>query len=115
VDKQGKMDSLLRSFNHRSARSKVVTPPRLAAAAARLLARGGCDRRALLGEMGALIVEDNRQERLTRYPRYVPLETSVDAAQTAAEDDDAGMRREHSTLEGPGGRDGSPSRPPPSS
>jgi len=63
----------------RFAPAKVLTPPRLAGATARLLARGGSGRRALLGEVGALIAEDIRRKRLARHPRYVPLETSVDA------------------------------------
>src|SRR5690348_6865013 len=40
---RGKMDLLLDLFNHRSAPAKVLTPPRLVGATARLLARGGCD------------------------------------------------------------------------
>jgi len=84
---QGKMDSLLEVFNHRSAPSKVVTPPRLAGATARLLARGGCDRRALLAEVGVLIAEDVRRKRLARHPHYVPPETSVHAGRAAAEND----------------------------
>jgi len=90
---RGKLDSFLDLFNHRSAPSKVLTPPRLAGATARLLARGGCDRRALLGEVGALFAEDVRRKRLARHPHYVPLETSVDAGPTEVEDDDAaGLR-----------------------
>ena len=84
---QGKMDSLLDLFNHRSAPSKVLTLPRLAGATARLLARGGCDRRALLGEVGALAAEDIRRKRLARHPHYVPPRPV--AAGPAAADDDA--------------------------
>jgi 2-polyprenyl-6-methoxyphenol hydroxylase-like FAD-dependent oxidoreductase len=84
---RGKLDSFLNLFNHRSAPSKVLTPPRLAGATARLLARGGCDRRALLAEVGVLIAEDVRRKRLARHPHYVPPETSVDAGRAAAEDD----------------------------
>ena len=87
---QGQLDSFIDLFNHRSTPSKVLTPPRLAVATTRLLARGGCDRRALLGEVGALIAEDVRRKRLARHPHYVPLETSVDADPTEVNDDDAG-------------------------
>ena len=87
------MDALLEVFNHRCAPSKVVTPPRLAGATARLLARGGCGRRALLAGVGALIAEDARRKRLARHPRYVTLEASVDAVSAAAENDDAGGLR----------------------
>jgi hypothetical protein len=62
-------------------------------ATARLLARGGCDRRALLGEVGALITEDAKRKRLARHPHHVPLEASVDAGPTEVEDDDAGGLR----------------------
>jgi 2-polyprenyl-6-methoxyphenol hydroxylase-like FAD-dependent oxidoreductase len=86
---RGKMGSLMDLFNHRSAPAKVFTPPLVAGATARLLARGGCDRRALLGEVGSLIAEDIRRKRLARHPRYVPAETPVATGPAAAEDDDA--------------------------
>jgi hypothetical protein len=63
------------------------------AATGRLLVRGGCDRRALLGEVGGLIAQDTRRKRLARHPHYVPLEASVDAGATEVQDDDAvGLR-----------------------
>ena len=90
---RGKLDSFTDLFNHRSVPSKVLTPPRLLAATARLLARGGCDRRALLGEVGGLIAQDARRKRLARHPHYVSLEASVNAGRTEVEDDDAvGLR-----------------------
>ncbi len=39
---RGKLDPFMDLLNHRSVPSKVLTPPRLAGATARLLARGGC-------------------------------------------------------------------------
>jgi 2-polyprenyl-6-methoxyphenol hydroxylase-like FAD-dependent oxidoreductase len=87
---RGKLGSLMDLFNHRSAPAKVFTPPLVAGATARLLARGGCDRRALLGEVGALAAEDIRRKRLARHPRYVPVETSGDAGPAEADNDDAG-------------------------
>jgi 2-polyprenyl-6-methoxyphenol hydroxylase-like FAD-dependent oxidoreductase len=90
---RGKGDSFTDLFNHRSLPSKVLSPPRVLAATARLLARGGCDRRALLGEVGGLIAQDTRRKRLARHPHYVPLETSVDAGPTEVEDENAvGLR-----------------------
>jgi 2-polyprenyl-6-methoxyphenol hydroxylase-like FAD-dependent oxidoreductase len=90
---RGKVDSFNDLFNHRSVPSQVLTPPRLLAATARLLARGGCDRRALLGEVGGLIAQDARRKRLARHPHYVPLEASMDAGPTEVEDDHAvGLR-----------------------
>ena len=88
---QGQLDSFINLFNHRSAPSKVLTPPRLAGATTRLLARGGCDRRAVLGEVGALIAEDVRRKRLARHPHYVPLKTSIDAGPTEVGDGDPGV------------------------
>jgi flavin-dependent dehydrogenase len=76
---RGRLGSFMDLFNHRSIPAEVMTPPRLAGATARLLARGGCDRRALLAEVGALLAEDIRRKRLARHPRYAPLETSADA------------------------------------
>ena len=58
-----------------------------------LLAHGGCDRRALPGEVGGLIAQDARRKRLARHPRYVPLEASVDAGPAEVEDDDVVGRR----------------------
>ncbi len=86
LDEQGKLDSFIDLFNHRSAPSQVLTPPRVLAATTRLLARGGRVRRALLGEVGALIAEDIRRKRLARRPQYVPLEASADAGPTEIED-----------------------------
>jgi 2-polyprenyl-6-methoxyphenol hydroxylase-like FAD-dependent oxidoreductase len=90
---RGQLDQFIDLFNHRSSPSKVITPPRLLAATARLLARGGCDRRALLGEVGGLMAQDARRKRLARHPHYAPLETSMAAEPTEVEDDDAvGLR-----------------------
>jgi 2-polyprenyl-6-methoxyphenol hydroxylase-like FAD-dependent oxidoreductase len=82
----GQGDSFTDLFNHRSVPSKVLSPPRVLAATARLLARGGCHRRALLREVGGLVAQDARRKRLARHPRYVPLEESVDAGPTELED-----------------------------
>jgi 2-polyprenyl-6-methoxyphenol hydroxylase-like FAD-dependent oxidoreductase len=86
---RGKGDSFIDLFNHRSVPSKVLSPPRVLAATARLLARGGCDRRALLGEVGGLVAQVARRKRLARHPHYVPLKESVDAGWTEVEDADA--------------------------
>jgi flavin-dependent dehydrogenase len=91
--KQGKIDSYNNLFNHRGVPSKVVTPPLLLGTTARLLARRGCDRRALLREVGALIAQDGQRKRLARHPQFVPLDVSVDAGATEVEDSDAvGLR-----------------------
>ena len=73
--------------------SKVLTPTRRRARQPACWRVGGCDRRALLGQVGALIAEDIRRKRLARYPHFVPLETSVDAGPTVVDDDDAASLR----------------------
>ncbi|HMD91104.1 MAG TPA: hypothetical protein VKG80_00530 [Trebonia sp.] len=93
LHEQGKLDLFIDLFNHRSTPSKVLTPPRLLGATARLLARGGCDRRAPLREVGGLVAQDTKRKRLAKHPQYVPLEASVDAGATEVESGDAvGMR-----------------------
>jgi 2-polyprenyl-6-methoxyphenol hydroxylase-like FAD-dependent oxidoreductase len=68
---QGKIGTFLDLFySHRSRPSQVFTPPRLLGATARLLARRGYDRRALLGEVGTLLAEDFQRKRLNRKPVY---------------------------------------------
>jgi flavin-dependent dehydrogenase len=84
--RRGQLDSFIDLLNHRSVPSQVLTPPRLAGATARLLARRGCDRRALLAEVGALIAADSRRKRLARHPRYAPARTSADAGPTEVDD-----------------------------
>lgn len=79
---QHKLDLFLDLFNHRSLPSEVITPPRLMGATARLLTRPGCDRRALLREVGGLIAEDTRRRRLNRRPAYVAAGASTDAGET---------------------------------
>jgi FAD binding domain len=92
-NERGKGDSFTDLFNHRSLPSKVLSPPRLLAATTRLLARRGCDRRALLSEVGGLLAQDVRRKRLARHPHYVPLETSVDAGPAEVEVENAvGLR-----------------------
>jgi class 3 adenylate cyclase len=68
---QGKRGTFLDLFySHRSRPSQVFTPPRLLGATARLLARHGCDRPALLREVGTLLAEDLQRKRLNREPVY---------------------------------------------
>jgi 2-polyprenyl-6-methoxyphenol hydroxylase-like FAD-dependent oxidoreductase len=93
LHERGRLDPFLDLFNHRTTPSKVLTPPRLLGATARLLARRGCDRRALLAEVGGLMAQDTRRKRLARHPHYVSLEESVDAGPTEVEEDNpVGLR-----------------------
>jgi flavin-dependent dehydrogenase len=57
-------------LNHRLRPSQLLTPPRVLGATARLLARGGLDRGALLSEIGTLGAQDLRRRRLNRRPAY---------------------------------------------
>jgi 2-polyprenyl-6-methoxyphenol hydroxylase-like FAD-dependent oxidoreductase len=83
---QGKIGTFLDLFySHRSRPSQVFTPPRLLGATARLLARRGCDRRALLGEVGTLLTEDFQRKRLSRKPVYA-AGTALDAGPSDVDD-----------------------------
>jgi flavin-dependent dehydrogenase len=61
---------LIELFSHRGRPSQVFTPPRLAAAMGRALARPGSDRRALLGEFRGLVAQNARRRMLYRRPAY---------------------------------------------
>jgi flavin-dependent dehydrogenase len=78
LHRRGQFDPFVDLLSHRTAPSQVLTPPRLAGATARLLARRGCDRRALLSEVGGLLAEQNRRLRLARHPSYAPVAATVD-------------------------------------
>jgi len=68
---RGELGQFLDLMTHRSIPSQVLTPPRLLGATGRLLARRGCDRRALLREVGSLIASDAHRRRLNHWPNYV--------------------------------------------
>lgn len=68
---RGKIDLFLDLYNHRTKPSRVLTPPRVLGATARLLARRGCERRELVREVAGLIAEDAHRRRLARRPAYV--------------------------------------------
>ncbi|HSZ06706.1 MAG TPA: NAD(P)/FAD-dependent oxidoreductase [Solirubrobacteraceae bacterium] len=77
---QGKIGAFLDLFyTHRSRPSQVFTPSRVVGATGRLLARRGCKRRALLSEVGTLLVEDFRRKRLNRQPLYAAAGTALSA------------------------------------
>ena len=65
---QGKIDLFLDLLTHRTRPSQVLTPPRLLGATGRLLARRGCNRRALIREVGSLVAADAHRKRLNRRP-----------------------------------------------
>jgi flavin-dependent dehydrogenase len=80
---RGDLNALIDLFSHRGRTTQVFTPPRLAAAVGRLLARPGCDRRALLGEVRALAAENARRQRVYWRPEY---EAAADAGATEGAD-----------------------------
>lgn len=89
---RGKLDPFLDLFNHRSVPSKVLTPPRLLGATARLLVRSGCDRRALLREVGTLTAQDAKRKRLNRRPAYAGSDVALVAGATEIEEPGAEWR-----------------------
>ncbi|HWH33976.1 MAG TPA: NAD(P)/FAD-dependent oxidoreductase [Acidimicrobiales bacterium] len=64
------LDPFLEIFSHRVAPSEVLTPPRLLAATARLLARGDHPRRQTLRQTRDIVTRDVRRQRLNRHPAY---------------------------------------------
>ncbi len=83
---QGQIDRFFNLFAHRGEPKKVMTAPRLLGATGRLLVRRGCDRRALLREVGGLIAETAHRERLNRKPRYAGAGVAGDAGATEVEE-----------------------------
>jgi flavin-dependent dehydrogenase len=86
---QGKIGLSLDMFNHRAWPSQVFTRQRVLGATGRLLARRGCDRRALLREVFGLVAEDTRRRRMGRRPVYAQAGTSLDAGPTEVDDTQA--------------------------
>jgi 2-polyprenyl-6-methoxyphenol hydroxylase-like FAD-dependent oxidoreductase len=70
LQKRGKAGKFFDVLNHRVRPSRVLTPPRVMGATARLLAGGRVDRRALLGEIGTLGAQDLRRRWHDRRPVY---------------------------------------------
>jgi flavin-dependent dehydrogenase len=77
---QGRIDLFMDLIGHRRKPSSVLSRPRVLAATGRLLASRGCDRRALLREVGSLAAEDTRRRWRNRRPVYAPEDaTTADA------------------------------------
>jgi 2-polyprenyl-6-methoxyphenol hydroxylase-like FAD-dependent oxidoreductase len=76
---RGEFDRFFEIFQHRAMPSQVVTPVRLLSGTASLLARRGCDRRAVLREVGGLVTTNVRRERLRRAPVFVDSARPADA------------------------------------
>jgi flavin-dependent dehydrogenase len=75
----GRIGQFLDLLTHRSKPSQVLTPPRVLGATGRLLARTGTDRRALMRELGSLIINDARRRRRNERPAYDPPDAKTDA------------------------------------
>lgn len=70
LEKQGDAGLFFEVLNHRLRPSQLLTPPRVAAATARLLASGRVDRGAFLRKLGALGQQDLRRRWRNRRPVY---------------------------------------------
>ncbi len=77
---RGELAPLINLFSHRGKPAQVLTPPRLAAAMGRVFARPGCDRRALLREIGGLVALNARRQRQYRWPVYEQAGREVDVS-----------------------------------
>ncbi len=74
LKQQGRAEMFFDVLNHRARPSQVLTPPRVAGASARLLARRGTARGALLAEIGTLGAREARRRWLNARPAYAPGE-----------------------------------------
>jgi flavin-dependent dehydrogenase len=83
---QDRIDLFLDLLTHRSRPSRVLSPSRLIGATERLLARPGCDRSALLGEVASFVATDARRRLLNVRRVYAPG-TDASAAGAPAIDD----------------------------
>jgi flavin-dependent dehydrogenase len=70
LQKQGKAGLFFELLNHRVRPSRLLTPPRVLGASARLLASGRTQRGALLRKLGALGAQDLRRRWRNRRPVY---------------------------------------------
>jgi 2-polyprenyl-6-methoxyphenol hydroxylase-like FAD-dependent oxidoreductase len=77
LEAQGKLGLFVDLLTHRTRPSQVLTPPRLMGATARLLARSGSDRRALLGQVGSLVAIDAHRKLRNRRPTYAPQDVTI--------------------------------------
>jgi flavin-dependent dehydrogenase len=69
---QGQAGQFFELLNHRLSPNQLLTPPRILGATARLLAKSGGDRRALLSELRSLSTREARRRWLNRRPDYAP-------------------------------------------
>ena len=80
LQQQGQAELFFDVLNHRARPSHVLTPPRVLGASARLLARRGTARGALLAEVGSLGAREARRRWLNARPAYARGEESSEAA-----------------------------------
>jgi 2-polyprenyl-6-methoxyphenol hydroxylase-like FAD-dependent oxidoreductase len=81
-EREGRFGQFIDILEHRAMPSRVVTRPRVLSTTARMLARQGCDRRALLGQVGNLVVTDARRRALRHRPVFVDPAAHADAGET---------------------------------
>jgi flavin-dependent dehydrogenase len=70
LHEKGQAGQFFDVLNHRIKPSQLLTPARLLGAVGRLMAKGGVNRRALLGETASLAGEDLNHRWLNRRPAY---------------------------------------------
>jgi len=90
---QGKLWQVFDIQNHRIKPERVLTPARLVSTTARLLARRGTRRSALLREVATLAADDVRQRKLNRRPVFAESGPSVEDAGPTEIDENAAVPR----------------------
>jgi 2-polyprenyl-6-methoxyphenol hydroxylase-like FAD-dependent oxidoreductase len=87
MNARGKLPLFFDIQNHRLRPDRVLTPPRLLGAAARMLFRRGAERARVVREVGGLVAEDIKRRRLNRKPAYADASpAAADAGPTEIED-----------------------------
>jgi hypothetical protein len=82
MQRRGQLDQLGDVLLHRAMPSKVFTPGKLLGATAGMMIRPGTDRRRTLREVGELMGNEMRRQRLNRKPEFVALGADQDAGET---------------------------------
>jgi 2-polyprenyl-6-methoxyphenol hydroxylase-like FAD-dependent oxidoreductase len=79
---RGEFGAFADILQHPALPARVVTPLRLLAATAAMLARPGADHRRILRELNQLVANDRRRKRLYRRPVFVDSRVHADAGET---------------------------------
>jgi 2-polyprenyl-6-methoxyphenol hydroxylase-like FAD-dependent oxidoreductase len=82
LERRGEFREFTDLFQHRTLPSRVFGPPLLLSTAAAMLVRTDCPRPEVLREVGQLVMNDVRRQRLRRKPVFVDLAAHADAGET---------------------------------